>query len=134
MLEDLAAALGCSVVDLTGQPYLPPDRTSATTLGNEAPRWATAVAVPTCRYELWPRTPGRNPRHGVAWLGDPLSGSWASVIPAETDDRYEVRQRGPRRLWDEVEAAYRWWRDQGKPTLDQWRFTVSPDGYDGDNR
>ncbi|MGH3673385.1 MAG: helix-turn-helix domain-containing protein, partial [Pseudonocardiaceae bacterium] len=26
LLEDLAAALGCSVADLTGQPYLPPDR------------------------------------------------------------------------------------------------------------
>lgn len=32
LLEDLAAALGCSVVDLTGQPYLPPDRPSAETL------------------------------------------------------------------------------------------------------
>jgi transcriptional regulator with XRE-family HTH domain len=32
LLEDLAAALGCSVVDLTGQPYLPPDGTSAETL------------------------------------------------------------------------------------------------------
>ncbi len=32
LLEDLAAALGCSVVDLTGQPYPPPDRTSADTL------------------------------------------------------------------------------------------------------
>jgi hypothetical protein len=98
-----------------------------TTLGNEAPRWTIAVAVPSCRYELWPRTPGRNPRHGVAWLGDPLSGSWGSVVPGATKDRYEVRQRGPRRLWDEVEAAYRWWLDQGRPTLDQWQFTVSPD-------
>ncbi|HXT44544.1 MAG TPA: methyltransferase domain-containing protein [Pseudonocardiaceae bacterium] len=98
-----------------------------TTLGNEAPQWAIAIAVPSCRYELWPRTCGRNPRHGVAWLADPLSGSWASVIPGLTKDRYEVRQRGPRRLWDEVEAAYRWWVDQGEPTLDQWRFTVSPD-------
>lgn len=26
LLEDLAEALGCSVADLTGQPYLPPDR------------------------------------------------------------------------------------------------------------
>ncbi|MBV9730037.1 MAG: helix-turn-helix transcriptional regulator [Pseudonocardiales bacterium] len=32
LLEDLAAALGCSVVDLTGQPYPPPNRTSAETL------------------------------------------------------------------------------------------------------
>ncbi|MGH3939514.1 MAG: helix-turn-helix domain-containing protein [Pseudonocardiaceae bacterium] len=29
LLEDLAEALGCSVADLTGQPYLPPDRQSA---------------------------------------------------------------------------------------------------------
>jgi transcriptional regulator with XRE-family HTH domain len=28
LLEDLAGALGCSVADLTGQPYLPPDRES----------------------------------------------------------------------------------------------------------
>lgn len=26
LLEDLAGALGCAVADLTGQPYLPPDR------------------------------------------------------------------------------------------------------------
>ncbi|MGH3620806.1 MAG: helix-turn-helix domain-containing protein [Sciscionella sp.] len=29
LLENLAAALGCSVADLTGQPYLPPDRVTA---------------------------------------------------------------------------------------------------------
>ena len=29
LLEDLAAALGCAVADLTGQPYLPPDRATA---------------------------------------------------------------------------------------------------------
>ncbi len=29
LIEDLADALSCSVVDLTGQPYLPPDRESA---------------------------------------------------------------------------------------------------------
>src|SRR5581483_6002298 len=29
LLEDLAEALGCSVADLTGQPYLPVDRQSA---------------------------------------------------------------------------------------------------------
>jgi transcriptional regulator with XRE-family HTH domain len=29
LIEDLADALGCSVADLTGQPYLPPDRESA---------------------------------------------------------------------------------------------------------
>ena len=29
LLEDLAGALGCAVADLTGQPYLPPDRQSS---------------------------------------------------------------------------------------------------------
>ncbi len=29
LLEDLASALSCSLVDLTGQPYLPPDRATA---------------------------------------------------------------------------------------------------------
>src|ERR1700754_3386648 len=29
LLEDLAAALGCSVADLTGQPYLAPDQQTA---------------------------------------------------------------------------------------------------------
>ncbi len=32
LLEDLAGALGCSVADLTGQPYLPPDRDTADAL------------------------------------------------------------------------------------------------------
>jgi transcriptional regulator with XRE-family HTH domain len=32
LLDDLAAALGCSVVDLTGQPYLPPDRATVDAL------------------------------------------------------------------------------------------------------
>jgi len=32
LLEDLAAALGCAVADLTGQPYLPVDRASADAL------------------------------------------------------------------------------------------------------
>jgi transcriptional regulator with XRE-family HTH domain len=31
LLEDLANVLGCSVADLTGQPYLPPDRETAAT-------------------------------------------------------------------------------------------------------
>ena len=32
LIEDLATALGCSVADLTGQPYLPPDRETADAL------------------------------------------------------------------------------------------------------
>lgn len=38
-----------------------------------------------------------------------------------------IFRRGSRRLWDEVEAAYRWWRDAGEPKAADWLFTVTPD-------
>jgi len=97
-----------------------------TTLGNEAPRWALAIAMPGCRYELWKRTPGRNPDHGVAWLTDPLTGAWASIVPG-VHERYDVRQHGPRRLWDEAQAAHRWWKTIGEPSPQAWEFTITPD-------
>ncbi|CAM2800437.1 methyltransferase domain-containing protein [Saccharomonospora xinjiangensis] len=86
-------------------------------------RWPIAVALPGCRYDVWERT---EDRPGVAWLSDPLSGSWASVVPDGTG-RYVVRQCGPRRLWDAAEAAYRWWLERGAPPLSAWEWTVTPD-------
>ena len=85
-------------------------------------RWPIAVALPGCRYAVRERTADRP---GEAWLVDPLSGSWAAVVPA--DGRYAVRQHGPRRLWDAAEAAYRWWTGRGRPPLPAWEWTVAPD-------
>jgi protein-L-isoaspartate O-methyltransferase len=96
-----------------------------TALLTEAPRWAIAVAVPQCKYDVWKHTPERP--HGVAWLVDTCSGSWASVVPGDAEGRYDVRQHGPRRLWNEAEAAHRWWRHSGEPTLEDWEFVVTPD-------
>ncbi|WP_246257152.1 methyltransferase domain-containing protein [Amycolatopsis anabasis] len=87
-------------------------------------RWPIAVAVPSCRSTVWKRTDERS--HGVAWLRDPLTGSWASVVP-DKNERFAVRQYGPRRLWDEAEVAYRWWQKRGEPPLSAWRWTISPD-------
>lgn len=53
------------------------------------------------------------------WAAD---GSWARV---EGDS---VRQAGPRRLWDEAEAAWRWWEEQGRPRRDRFGLTVDCDG------
>lgn len=86
-----------------------------TVLLDEAPRWAVAIAVPSCRYSLEKKTPERD--HGIAWLTDPVSGSWASIVPGD-DGLYLARQSGPRRLWDEAETAYRWWQQHGEPTLE----------------
>lgn len=56
-----------------------------------------------------------------AWLvsGD---GSWACHASGA------VRQGGPRRLWDQVEALHRDWDDAGRPARDELGLTVTPDG------
>jgi protein-L-isoaspartate(D-aspartate) O-methyltransferase len=36
-----------------------------------------------------------------------------------------VSQHGSRRLWDEVEAAHRWWLDAGSPSRDRFGLTVA---------
>lgn len=79
---------------------------------------AVSLRVPRCRRA---QQPG-----GVAWFVDQWSGSWAVVRPTDAD--ITVDQRGPRRLWDEVEDAYRWWRRAGRPGLDRWRVSITPDG------
>lgn len=87
-------------------------------------RWAISTRVPSCRWDH-DETDGQH----TLWLVDVESRSWAA---ANYDDAgaspYEVCQHGPRRLWDEVEASYRWWVDAGSPTADRWRFTVSAEG------
>jgi hypothetical protein len=39
---------------------------------------------------------------------------------------YEVRQSGPRKLWNEVHSAYRWWLDANEPAVDVRKFTITP--------
>jgi protein-L-isoaspartate(D-aspartate) O-methyltransferase len=87
---------------------------------------AVSLRVPACRHLYW--RPDHDDDHGTLWLIDPDSGAWASLRHhPESDGPYEVRQHGPRRLWDDVEAAYRWWKDAGDPQAADWQFTVTPD-------
>jgi hypothetical protein len=96
-----------------------------TALLHEASRWAIAISVPSCRYDLEKRTNERG--HGVAWLLDPITGSWASVVPTTPrSENYLARQTGPRRLWDEAAAAYQWWDRHGKPGIEDWQWTITP--------
>ena len=66
LLDDLAAALGCSVVDLTGQPYLPPDRATADALATLP---GIQLAVYDCTLHDVPDMPARpvNELAGLAW-------------------------------------------------------------------
>lgn len=93
-------------------------------LGTASSRWALAVGLPSCRYEIEPSTEGRPYKR--AWLRDPVSDPWASVVPLG-NGKYLVRQTGIRRLWDEAEAVYRWWDEKGRPFITDWRWTITPD-------
>lgn len=113
-----------------------PDRidTRVTTLhphnvtGPHGARLAIGQRVPGCQWRYWPWE--EHDPVGVLWLVDPW-GSWAKLThasPGAVEDEFPVQQHGPRRLWNEVEAAYRWWIDAGSPAPDRWEFTVTPDG------
>ncbi|MGH3548852.1 MAG: hypothetical protein ACRDQU_12230 [Pseudonocardiaceae bacterium] len=97
--------------------------------GDRGARFAIGQRVPRCQWRYWPYD--EQDGVGVLWLLDFESRSWAKLThstPDASDDEFPVRQHGSRRLWDEVDAAHRWWREQGKPDVEQWRFTVNPNG------
>ncbi|MBF9066760.1 methyltransferase domain-containing protein [Streptacidiphilus fuscans] len=53
------------------------------------------------------------------------TGSWATADYEKGRSTYAVVQFGPRRLWDEVEAAYHWWAQRGEPSADRFGLTVT---------
>lgn len=62
------------------------------------------------------------------WTYSTDTESWASADYEPGADSFEVVQSGPRKLWDETEAAYRWWVTQGRPGFDRFGLTVDGDG------
>jgi protein-L-isoaspartate O-methyltransferase len=73
----------------------------------------------------------------ILWLSDPATGSWARIhtrapfdnTPLPEGTASTVEQYGPRRLWDEVEAAHRWWRQAGQPPRRRFGLTVTPQAH-----
>lgn len=61
----------------------------------------------------------------VEYCLDTASGAVASLTP-EAGGGWTVRQAGPNRVWDDVEAAVRRWRKAGSPS--QERFRIRTDG------
>lgn len=95
--------------------------------GDHGAQLAISLRVPHCRHVY--SANDEDGDAGVVWFADPWSHSWASLTHTGPDDRrFAVQQHGPRRLWDEVEAAYCWWVSTGSPDADRWRFTVTSDG------
>ncbi len=65
----------------------------------------------------------------AVWLYGLSDTSWAVAVFREGRDEAKVYQSGPRRLWDEVEAAHDWWNANGKPGFERFGLTVERDGH-----
>jgi SAM-dependent methyltransferase len=86
---------------------------------------ATAIGLRVPRCENFYLSDDGNV--GTLYLLDQWTCSWATVDVTQ-ELPYQVRQAGQRKLWEEVQAAYRWWSDASKPAVDAWQFTVSSVG------
>ncbi len=92
---------------------------------NHDVRWAIGTRVARCVWEHQPPTEDQD--HHLLWLLDPMGRSWAVARYDGSRNSRQIRQHGPRRLWDEVEAAFRCWAAAGKPPLDRSQITITPD-------
>ncbi|MEU9110585.1 methyltransferase domain-containing protein [Streptomyces sp. NPDC048483] len=88
-------------------------------------RFALGLRVPRCTQAVADKREGARP----VWFYERGGGrSWACIVFRDGQDQARVWQSGSRRLWDEVEAAYRWWVGNGRPLHDRFGLTVTPDG------
>ncbi|MFJ9692551.1 methyltransferase domain-containing protein [Kitasatospora sp. NPDC101183] len=85
--------------------------------------FACALALPDVYYRRHDYGEGR-----MWWLFDTAVTSWATVDSAPGQPRFEVRQFGPRRLWDEMEAAHDRWAAAGRPGYGRYGLTVTATG------
>ncbi|WP_328915817.1 MULTISPECIES: methyltransferase domain-containing protein [unclassified Streptomyces] len=105
---------------------------STTTLAAEeilTGRYASApfvlgLLVPGCVRALAERRGDVQP----VWFYGLTDRSWAVAVFREGRPTSTVWQAGPRRLWDEVEGAVRWWQSRGCPAFDRFGLTVGPAG------
>ncbi len=97
-----------------------------TVVGDDDASFAVGQRVALCEAIYSPATD--NSGQYTVWFIDSASGSWTSIDYQPGTDTFPVRQMGPRQLWHEVRDAHQWWVDAGSPTVDQWKFTVTPAG------
>lgn len=62
------------------------------------------------------------------WLYGISDRSWAAAVLRDGRPTSTVYQGGPRRLWDELETAHRWWTSAEKPDVTRFGLTVTPEG------
>ncbi|MEV5602954.1 methyltransferase domain-containing protein [Streptomyces sp. NPDC052299] len=82
--------------------------------------FALGLRVPACTYMAAEKVRGTQP----LWLYSRNDRSWACALVEDGRPAARVWQRGRRRLWDEVEAAYAWWVERGRPGWERFGVTV----------
>lgn len=86
-------------------------------------RFALGLRVPRCLHVVADKRDGARP----VWFYGLSDASWACVLFRDRDTA-RVWQSGPRRLWDEVEAAFHWWAGRGRPGHTRFGLTVTAEG------
>ncbi|MET9417767.1 methyltransferase domain-containing protein [Streptomyces klenkii] len=64
----------------------------------------------------------------AVWLYGLSDTSWAAAVFRDGRKEAKVYQSGPRRLWDEAEAAHEWWEAHGRPGFARFGLTVTDRG------
>ncbi|WP_274914480.1 protein-L-isoaspartate(D-aspartate) O-methyltransferase [Streptomyces sp. WZ-12] len=85
--------------------------------------FALGLRVPDCCQVVAERRDGARP----VWFYGLADRSWACVWFRD-GGAARVWQSGPRRLWDEVESAFRWWVGQRRPGHERFGLTVTARG------
>ncbi|MFE5871968.1 protein-L-isoaspartate(D-aspartate) O-methyltransferase [Streptomyces roseifaciens] len=106
--------------------YVPPgamDRadTSVTTLrADDVAGFVMGLLIPGATHVADRERDGRR----AVWLYGLSDTSWAVADFRKGRQEAKVYQSGPRRLWDEVEAAHEWRESEGRPGFGRFGLTV----------
>lgn len=86
-------------------------------------RFGVGARLRSCYLDVqWDK---RGDRHHLLDLDDGLTRSFARLdANLNSPTPFTVHQLGPRRLWDEAEAAYDWWWDAGRPGMERFGLQV----------
>lgn len=111
---------------LKGRAWPADGKHSMTSLSpDEVGDWPVMFAIGTQVPGAFPWMEPYDDGSYTLWLRDTAVTSWATVDFVPGRDTFEVCQSGPRDLWNEVEAAYRWWDGQGRPGFERFGLTVA---------
>ncbi|MFI5983143.1 methyltransferase domain-containing protein [Streptomyces sp. NPDC051555] len=99
-------------------------RLSPADIGGWVEQFAIGLRVPGAFWSTEPYGDGGY----TLWTYSLDARSWATADFEPGATEYEVVQSGPRRLWDETEAAHRWWTDRGRPGFERFGLTVDSAG------